>query len=376
MASSTGKEATKADKQSQGSLALKEKGRKKARTPPGPLSSPPPSVERKKAELASKLMEPEERDKEDEELDQMLSTLDEDEAKNADRRKAIRERFIAKSEEGRQSFVKKVYNRFSPHYDHYMEETGHYPAIRRLLRKEVSVHTFHFPALDISAGTAVPLEFFLGEVNKKHLIEESPINFIKPDYKGPLIYVNDLADKMIVQAEVRLEMLKKNLETEAENLGLSAPPLFADFSNGNPMVYKNYSFRNLHSSLKRRFGTIIVSQTFHIVGYKDKENLARAINWALAPGGRVILLEEFDWKASPKLTKQAPPSVIRVVGAIASPIKTKKELIMLFKDSDGVPYDMVARSIERIDREDPGHEMTITILQKPSPGNPTIPLWF
>ncbi len=358
---------------------------KVTKTPPGPLSSPPPSmIKERKGELEKHMMEPERASVPEEkremvcrELDYMLSTLDMDEAKNVDRRVAIRSRFAAMSEDERQLYIQEIYNRFSENYDDYMEETGHYGAIRRLLTKEASVHTFQFPVLDISAGTAVPLAHFLEQINRKHMNIREAIPLVRSNYTGPVVYVNDLADKMIGIAEARMEALKHRISSEAEKLGLPAPPILSNnLSNGDDIAYKNYSFRRLHSSLKKKFGTILVSQTFHVITYKDKELLAKAINWALAPGGRVVLLEEFDWKTSPHLTKETPPSVIKVVGAIASPLKTKKELIMLFRDSEGVPYDMVSRSIERIDREDPGHEMTITVLQKPDPANKTLHIFF
>ncbi len=358
----------------------KPSGRKKQRTPrPTPRSpiSSPPSANKQK-ELANHKPEPEKDSNGSKRIEistsirESLRKLGKTIRRFEDERSELKKDFDRMTEDEQEIALKEVYDIFSDNYDEHMEDTGHYGAITRLISKELAVHHFQFPIMDISAGTGVPICHFLCELNSQHLKEHrTDIDFIVSEnirnssHVHP-VYINDISEKMIEVAKERLEVLERDMRDEAKKLGLDRPPVLPDEKKN--LVYPMYSFKSLYSGLKRKIGTIIVSQTFHIIPSGDKAKLAKAINWALAPGGRVILLEEFAWRARTNQT-QTPIDVLNYIESIATPIQKKSDLISLFRDWDsegeGKRYDMVSRATERIDYENRDHEMTITILQKP-----------
>ncbi|NYZ76814.1 class I SAM-dependent methyltransferase [Candidatus Micrarchaeota archaeon] len=356
------------------------------RTPAGPLTLPPEAREaagrvgrRRRRELGRAKPEP---DKAADapllvgvQLNALLTGLGRRLRSVDEQRASIRAFFDRLSYEDQELVFKHVYNVFSEKYDLHMEDTGHYPAIKRLITKEISVHHFRFPILDMSAGTGVPIKYLLLELNRQLITEGRSIEFITPEEQPSNIcpvYVNDLSEKMLDRSKQRMTTeFDRELHKETEELSLIVPPIL-DSNERLRISYMNHSFRSLqqrHSRLKEKIGTILVSQTFHIVSPQDKEQLASTIDWALAPGGRVIILEEFAWRARTHSSHQFLP-VLKFIESIATPLPRKADIISKFKDSEGRPYDMVARSTERIDTLYRDHEMTITILQKPPVSKP------
>ncbi len=358
-------------------------------TPRSPLSSPPPAAEaaRRSQQFEKEKPPPDEVEEESSddhkvefikfeisEMKRALEAMNENIQRIEDERSALRQRFVHMTPEDQEIFIKSVYDEFSENYDSHMRDTGHYGAIERLIDKELAAHHFLFPIMDLSVGTGVPFVHFLRRLNEQLVREcKSPKYIIPLDelraHHLQSIYANDLSDKMTAKAEKRVVELARELcsqinETRPACDGMhKRPPIIT--TDDEWVAFRNYSFRDLKfRALKKRIGTILISQTFHIVTPYDKDQLAKAINWALAPGGRVIIIEEFAWRARTN-PSQSPSAVLKLVEMIASPLQKKSELISLFKDSDKKPYEMVSRSIERIDFENRDHEMTLTILQKP-----------
>lgn len=310
-----------------------------------------------------------------EEMKGSLETMNENIQRIEDERKTLRQKFENMTFEDQELFMRFVYDEFSENYDEHMRDTGHYGAIERLIDKELAAHHFLFPIMDLSVGTGVPFAHFLKVLNEQYIRECKRPKFIVSlddlrSYGVKPIYANDLSERMtekarktIAQLEAELGGIPLDVPSDC-NKKYGRPPIITSDDN-EWIAFRNYSFRDLkHRALKKRVGTIFLSQTLHIVTDADKDRLAKAINWALAPGGRVILLEEFAWRARTN-TSQTPSAVLKLVETIATPLQKKSELISLFKDSDKKPYEMVSRSIERIDYENRDHEMTMTILQKP-----------
>ncbi len=355
--------------------AKEEKERRKTPTPKMPLGIPSKvqrALKERRAELEKAKPGPEEslrgEDNDDEENpvgNELIKLIDimKWALQNVEDAKAeIKRLFDAWDEDEQEQVIKEWYNIFSENYDEHMETTGHYDAIRRLIKKEVCVRQFQFPVMDISAGTGVSIYHFLEEHARQHFKKGRSIKLISEGkYGGSLVYVNDLSGNMIERAKERLKPLEPGLLCEIEKLS---------WGNAFPIMYKTYSFRRLHSSLKGKFGTVLVSQTFHIVTPEDKKRLAKAIDWVLAPGGRVVLIEEFAWRARTH-PSQAPSTILKFIDSIATPLKRKSDLISIFKNLEGQEYEMVARSIEPIDKVNQDHEMTITILRKPPGGSGT-----
>ncbi len=369
-------------------IETKDHRKASKKTPRGPLSTPTPrdvvkarwELEKAKLELEKAKLKLESSSSDDSStettLDNMMGMLDKmDETwqRFEDEKTAARQRFAAMDEDEQEVFIEKMYDRFSASYDEHMETTGHYEAIRRLITKEVAAHNFQFPFFDITSGTGVPACHFLLELNKKLMRErKTEVNFIvskeeRREYHVHPIYLNDISEKMNVLSEKKFNELEHILRSEVRSKAkkenkFDVPPILIDDKG---VAIKDYSFRSLYTGLGGKVGTIMVSQTFHIVTSADKERLAKAIDWALAPGGRVVLIEEFVWRARTH-SGQAPSAVLKLIETLATPLQKKSDLISLFKDKAGRPYEMISRSTERIDREHRDHEMTVTILQKPS----------
>lgn len=262
----------------------------------------------------------------------------------------IRTVFHSLSPEEKEQWLRDRYDSFSDEYDDYMEKTGHYRAIKKAIAGSVAGadrDLIRFPILDLSVGTGMVLEYFLKAINKTYK-KGGMLRFAdrirKPKKNEPLIWANDLSPRMIEKAQERLRKLELKIIPNPSNL-----------------VFTSLSFRDYpskHSEMKNKFGTVFISQTFHVTPEKDA--LVKAIDWALAPGGVAVIVEEFQWRASVHSNL-----CLRLIEAIATPLPHKADLIALFnKGSDTeLTYTKEARITIRIDH--PTHEMSGFVLKKP-----------
>ncbi|GEM_PF-2480860 len=255
------------------------------------------------------------------------------------------------SSEEKERWLRNRYDSFSDEYDNYMEKTGHYRAIKKAIAGSVAgtdQGLIRFPILDLSVGTGMVLEYFLKAINKIYK-KRGALHFVdkirKPKKNELLVWANDLSPKMIEKAEERLKKLELKIIPQPSN----------------NLIFTSISFRDYpheHSELKNKFGTVFISQTFHVTPEKDA--LVKAIDWALAPGGVVVIVEEFQWRTSVHSNL-----CLRLIEAIATPLPHKADLIALFnKGGDTqLTYTKEARITIRIDH--PTHEMSGFVLKKP-----------
>ncbi len=267
-----------------------------------------------------------------------------------DTEREITKTFREMSPEQRERWLGEKYDEFSATYDDYMENSGHYPAIKRVVSANVSARheLFRFPILDLTAGTGVPLEYLLKEVNKKYSGKGKTLKlrFINERRKAKTnettVWVNDISKKMINKARERLNRLKSELRILRGRIN-----------------YTNHSFREFSSAnedLRGTFGTVLISQTFHIT--PEKDILAQVADWALAPGGIALVVEEFQWKVSVHSNY-----CLRMIEDIATPLHNKSDLISYFKKNGRFPYEIEEMHTSKID--DPDHQMSGFLLLKP-----------
>ncbi len=272
-------------------------------------------------------------------------------------RREMRATLTACTPKERDIWLRELYDEFSKKYDCYMEKTGHYDAMRQLISGIIaslmrkSRELVRLPILDLTAGTGAPLEFLLREINKRY---KKKSKFRVLDVKGnkkPLVWVNDLSGGMIAKARERFSRLGLK-KIRMSDIGFSKLS-FREFKESYP-------------GLEGAFGTVLIAQTFHIT--PDKEMLAEVAGWALAPGGLVMVFEEFPWRVSSHSDK-----LLEDIEDNATPIPHKSELYPWFKSySDievvgqvkkGKSFSKIVRSTMSIDS--PWHEMSAIVLQKP-----------
>lgn len=273
-----------------------------------------------------------------------------------EKRVALHLRLLPRKE--REERLMKEYDKFSENYDAYMTETGHYGAIRKAITNIVSGDRehFRFPILDLTAGTGVPLKYLLAEIFKKGRKKRAQL-IGKKRTGVPLVWINDISNRMVLKAKELFKGYKRKGLTRA-NMKLTN--------------HSYYDFPELYPHLEGKFGTVLVAQTFHVVS--EKNALADVIDWALAPTGAVLLVEEFPWRIS------YDEFLLRMIRAAATPLGHKSDMVALFNgykniQKDGIRYNLVVSLSRHIGSkpsepqlhqiDSPTHKMSALLLQKP-----------
>jgi ubiquinone/menaquinone biosynthesis C-methylase UbiE len=195
------------------------------------------------------------------------------------------------SPEDRVRFFSILYDRFSGRYDRHMgAETGHYRAIANLLF--FAMPHVRFPLLDVTAGTGEPLGMVLEAARLAQGIRAtefgSRFSGMLPQGIGTA-YANEISPRMLKIAKLKL----------------------AD-SN---VTFINSSAFDLRLE---GMGSVLCSQTFHLIADEDKTKLVRAIHRSLADGGTAIVMEEEPFRISPTPSIEEVSLFLR---AVACPIK-------------------------------------------------------
>lgn len=271
--------------------------------------------------------------------------------------------FSRLSAQERTDFLNKAYAIFAKHYDKYMEESGHYTAIRTGIR--AFARHLRFPILDPSTGTAMMLKTVLHMMIASehiHKVVESGIpdevdGLVEP-FGGDPTMVNTLlqclphpsggefypvqANRLLVQAndssQTMIDIAQNNLEAEVATLRR----LFGYPSTSEVVGFNLYDVsegsppRHFH----KRFRTILCSQTFHVVhdvgAIRRDEALARFIHHSLADGGKALIFEEFPYKLLANIGASSDhlEKVLRLLQTAITPYEGKRSFLSTLERND------------------------------------------
>ncbi|MBU0591263.1 class I SAM-dependent methyltransferase [Candidatus Micrarchaeota archaeon] len=189
----------------------------------------------------------------------------------------IRGAYNLMSAPDRAAFLSMIYSRFAENYDRHMGiETGHYQAMRFVLRYAHMVHRFGFPLLDVTAGTGELIRYAM-----------------ELDNGNGLICANDLSEKMLAKAK--------------EKLG-----------NGR-VFFHNHDACCFPDEWEGKFRTVLLSQTLNLLTDEDKIRLITSVKKVMDDGGKVIVIEEDPFGVTQTDAIQSVAMFIRGVGEPITP---------------------------------------------------------